>query len=685
MKQLSYPLALCAVLFMAVAFHLSWVLSDDTPPGYDETRTLQQLEMVVDDLHASGGPDVTRLLHLGAPHPPGIWLSALPLYEASCANFRITRAVCVLYLSMSILGTYLLGRHCFSRPAGLLMAVCIAAAPYSFKHSSRLLMEGLLAGVLPFFLIFLLRTDGFSRRPWSAFACGLLSAWMLLIKWTAVIFLVGPILVEIAAAWRIGTSLKSFGKGCGLLVLGTLAAAPWYLANLSSIFDFVCWNESPMALEPAWHPFASRTELGSLLYYFISMDVLLGPLLLVSLLVGIVLTLVRPRRGLVHALATLGGAYIVLTVLISKEPRHLSPSMPVLILLANAWIFIWFRPGRLRKLLAGISVLGVLFYGLFPAIGIAFKSATQISISEPLRLTLIPGSSAPLRLCWRHEELMRSIKSDMHTRNLVSAKVYLIPFNKQLRHFDPEKKSRYMNLPIEFLRYSDTHPDVSFLNRANYIVAVTFDPLGPIVPPILPRVQAVRWLTGEVAPGPPPELVEIWSDVIYEKLEVLLFYRRGIMAAPDMDIANDIIRAGRTNPSTSPLRRPEACAVQRNEMDSRLWIAPPHAENIAALNARFDTNGKKLTLILTAPAGTRFRISYSHRRARFRFPFGITELYFPNLLQEGIIKKNNCTEVLVQESLLGSHIVYFQALLETPTKTMVTNWVAARYKPKKQE
>ncbi len=258
-------LLLLLLLVVTGGIHATWIHLDQDPPSHDEVRSLQWLEAATHRLDPLSVAGVLEVAVLGTPHPPGMPLSALPLYAVCDRDFTCTRLVHVLYHLVGIIALYLLGRRHLTSTAGLTMATLAAVAPLAAQNTHRFLLDGPLAATFTVALLLALECRGFTRR-WPSLLFGLTLGWMLLIRTTAIAFFIGPLLIAAIE----GRGRQRLG-GLILAALGITIAIPWYAVNLGAILDLFAFHEDLGSIPPAWQPFADRFSSGALLFYLFSL------------------------------------------------------------------------------------------------------------------------------------------------------------------------------------------------------------------------------------------------------------------------------------------------------------------------------------------------------------------------------------------------------------------------------
>lgn len=219
-----------------------------TPPGWDQSVHLRDsvvYERILRDPSALGGGVFGAILHGSEEYPlltpSGYYPPLVPgvtalLYLAAGRSYAAAMATQILFLVLLVLGTWGLGNRLVGRPAGLLAAMMLLAAPGIRLSASEYMLDLPLAALVVVAAWMLLASDGFLRLHRSI-AFGLIAGAGMLIKWTFFIFLAVPF------AWCLIAGLavreqdpRHRGRRlvhCALALLaGAAVAAPYYLPIL---------------------------------------------------------------------------------------------------------------------------------------------------------------------------------------------------------------------------------------------------------------------------------------------------------------------------------------------------------------------------------------------------------------------------------------------------------------------
>lgn len=682
--------------------HGVWVTLDRTPPGFDELRSLVHMERARREIRQATGSGLLHLLTASDVHPPGVPISALPLFVLAKRDFTAAKITSVLYHLLAVLGAWILGRRYASVGAGWFMAIACSFAPFSHAHAHRLLLEGPLAATFPWALLALIESDGFRRRSASLFF-GLAAGWMLLLKWTAVVFLAGPAVLALV----VGVRRHGPGMVAGLLLagLGTGLAVPWYALHLGEVLDFARWNESGFSYNPGWHPFASRFEAGSLAFYPLCLDDLFGLPLAVAIAAGVLAFAVNPRlRTPPPACLLVAGTLplVAFSLLLSKEPRHVSPAAIPLLFVATHGMFVGLRRSVLRGPVVGLVLVSIAGYGLAPLLGAAPPRAVDWPPHTVNRLTFWPRTAAPVRRSWQHEAVLACIVSDMGRRGLRAGRVVVLPFMGPLNALSLAYRASQEHLPLTIEPFPECGADLGRVGRADYILALASRGEVPFSPWFAPWMQANRWLIGAIPPGPPPQLSEVATFVLPIEFDAVVFRREGQL---HRDALADLARALRTlSPDDTRIAAFLASLTPSDGVPEddgarlagtiagapwRVWLEPAAPGSPSTLVATFAPGEGALSLVLTGPPEAPFRLERAAARVRRPDPGGVFILAEPERVRAGRLDSTGTFEALLAPGEIAGWArggeprgyIYVQARVMLDGLSRPSSWVALRRVP----
>jgi 4-amino-4-deoxy-L-arabinose transferase-like glycosyltransferase len=356
-----------------------------TPPGWDQAVHLRDslvYERILVAPEALSADVFREILHGSEEHPlltpsgyyppflPGVtallYLVAGPTYEAA----MVTNLV---FLALLVWGVWGLGNELAGRPAGVVAALLVLAAPGIRVNAWEYMLDLPLSAMVVVAVWSLLLTRGFSVRSRSLHfgaICGL----GMLTKWSFFLFLAAPVLMVLIPGLRddpkegVTRSRRLANLGWALLLAGLLMA-PYY-APIFPILLKKTWVHAAGAADGFDSPFG----IDSALFHLQAIPrKLLGWPLTVAM-VGGILAAERKRSAtrraglflLIWALSLYG---VFTFAVANKQSRYLLPWIPVLLLGATLGILDLWRRRRDGKLgvvraLAAIALLSLAVCGL---------------------------------------------------------------------------------------------------------------------------------------------------------------------------------------------------------------------------------------------------------------------------------------------------------------------------------
>jgi 4-amino-4-deoxy-L-arabinose transferase-like glycosyltransferase len=368
-------------LAIAIADGL-WLLNDQAPPAWDQGehltralnfwRVLQQPEWF--------DPDWWTTLWRQSPgyRAPLVYLATVPIFNILGRGFDQAVAVNTLFAGLLMGLLYGLGRGLFGRTTGLWAAGLSLTIPMLYALRLDYLLDlGLVTAVTATFASLTGWRGAKPAARWSwAIAAGLGVGLSILAKPTAVLFLVVPF------GWIGLESILTRPRWQHLMQWGLAAMVAWIVCGPWIQTNWLTILTNSQSNNASWvAPELVPGSLRSILSYYIRMlpRLVTYTLLIAGVLggtIGVLLT--RSSRG-TSATHTdslrwkwpwlgsfLLGSYGMLTLLHNKDPRHIAPAVPVLVLVLTRGLTLlpgqggrWLRWG-LAGLMVGLMVAAVL-------------------------------------------------------------------------------------------------------------------------------------------------------------------------------------------------------------------------------------------------------------------------------------------------------------------------------------
>jgi Dolichyl-phosphate-mannose-protein mannosyltransferase len=363
------------------ALNAVWLARDTRPPVWD--MALHQ-SYAFNYLGVGAGDDLAWWERSG-PYPPFVHLAVSVFYRLFHPSFRVaalSNVPATLLLFWAVFG---LARLLSGRRAALWAVWLTALTPYLLFMSKETVLDYWLSAWVASGLFFLHRTEGFLSRRWSLLL-GVALGFGMLTKWIFAPYLFWPILAVIVErrAWR---DVNRMVRLADAILVAALIAGPWYLPNIPRLVRYLGENagfgaregEPPVLTFQSW------------IYY---LRLLEGYQLFAALFAVVVAACVAVwRRKLLKGwalTAAIGGGWVTMTMLRTKDPRFTMPLLGLFAVIAGVWIASWQR-GRwanaARVLL--VAVLGLQAYAA--SFGVSWL---------PREVVLLRGYQGSLRWDW---------------------------------------------------------------------------------------------------------------------------------------------------------------------------------------------------------------------------------------------------------------------------------------------
>ena len=360
---------------------LIWFQLDQAPPAWDQgdhlNRALEHWRL----LQGFQPFDASWWRALWELSPgyraPLVYLLTVPFFWLFGPGYDQAMAVNVLFTGMLIFATYGLGRALFDRATGLWTALLCPWLPMLVATRLDYLLDyGLTASIVLFFYC-LTRWRQAVALPqmwlWTGgagLACGL----AVLAKFTSAFFLLMPLVwcgVE-------GLARKRWLRLVQLLCLvgiAVLVFGPWFQVNWLTVFT------SGTNSNTTWIPAGVNPDnpLSVWSYYLRVLPRMVSWPLLWAAMGGLIIALVNFYQGKGQARPLkvgawlwlwvfMGGVYGLLSLLQNKDPRHIMPYLPVVLLaLVRATLMVQ-RRGKYLCRMTAVGLSGLIILGMFPLI-----------------------------------------------------------------------------------------------------------------------------------------------------------------------------------------------------------------------------------------------------------------------------------------------------------------------------
>jgi 4-amino-4-deoxy-L-arabinose transferase-like glycosyltransferase len=471
----AFILALAAVIWCTNAV---WLKLDTRPPVWD--MAMHQ-SYALNYLPAVGLPstDVGPFWTWSGTYPPFVHVLIAVLYLMFHPGPQVAAFVNLPATVLLLWAVYGLGSDLAGPKAGRWACLFTALTPYLFWMSRETILDYWLAAWVAASLVILRRSDAFRKRN-SSIVLGILFALGLLTKWLFAGFLFFPVLYVFVSGrvWRDTTRLLNFGM---TLSISIVLSGIWYFPNLTLLLRYFAENARIGEIEGEPPVLSFR----SLIYYVRLLEgYQLFALLFLLLAIALVVTY---KKGLIHDARFLGvavgGAWMVVTLIRTKDPRFTMPLLGLLCIIPGAWIQTWTQawPSKAAKALLA-SVLCFQAYMINFGISwlpqeVILAEGYQGSLRWDWNLYLqhyfhILGP--PRRENWRQTEILNRMIQDATQTGLRRA-MALVPDRPRFSATNFQLYARLLAIPCQVGRLILTPDGIYPLEAVDYVVTTEGD------------------------------------------------------------------------------------------------------------------------------------------------------------------------------------------------------------------
>ncbi|HZS49875.1 MAG TPA: glycosyltransferase family 39 protein [Bryobacterales bacterium] len=374
--------ALLLITLFLLAADQAYAWSNKRPPTFDDAWYLETSLYFFHQL-AQGGFSAfaSAYAHSFRIKAPLISVLPLPFYFLLGPGYRPAMLVNTVFLVLSSICLFLLGRRLFSPQAGLAAVIFYQTMPLSYGLSRVFMVDYGLSALVIVWLYCLAVSERLTRGSVN-FLLGIVLGLGLLMKVTFPAFIAGPLLVTLLAKRRQPATPASesfwLWRWCAERPLAAIAlpgmavAATWYAWNLSSVLEYA-WQGAYGRIGAAYGAgglsrwLLAAVNQGMSVYYTVA-------LLIAVLAARRSAARSGPwTRGTIFVLAWLIPPFLCCLVSSNREVRLALPLLPAAALLLSAAIFAGAgRPAIRAALAASAAAAPVLLYA-----GMSFPAAAR--------------------------------------------------------------------------------------------------------------------------------------------------------------------------------------------------------------------------------------------------------------------------------------------------------------------
>ena len=390
---------LLLILFFS-ATNIVWLGLDTLPSSWDQSA---HARFALHHLRFFEGPvakwNSREFLTISGYWPPFVYWTTVPLTAIFGFSLDTLASINLFYLVVLVVCLYALGTRLAGREAALGAVAMTLFLPLSYVLSREVLLDfPLLAAVAAAELAILETSGGLDRK--RSWLLGLAVGVALLVKWTAVAFLLPTWLFVAVRSWVVRKDLRRQGLPGLVIALAVLlaVAGPWYITVQKS---FAAGAGSALLRDAVWEGDPAGLNWASIRWYGrVFGDFITGPLLIPFFITGIAAAAAFFRRAWAWAFlsAWIVPAWFVFAALPNKDGRFIAPLAPAVALLASAGIAAlpW-------------KVVRQVFWGGFLACGLFHFSS--LSFAWPVRMTHFIGH-APIKEDWQAARIIADLEAE---------------------------------------------------------------------------------------------------------------------------------------------------------------------------------------------------------------------------------------------------------------------------------
>jgi 4-amino-4-deoxy-L-arabinose transferase-like glycosyltransferase len=374
-------LILLGIWLLAVCFDGFWLLKDQASPAWDQgehlTRALNYWRVLQQPEWLNGDWWTTLWRQSPGYRAPLVYLATVPIFNVLGRGFDQAVLVNLIFAGLLMGWLYGLGRHLFDRRTGLWAAGLSLLVPSLYGLRLDYLLDmGLLTCVTAAFACLTFWRAASPAKQWGwAISFGVWVGLTMLAKPTGMLFLFVPVL------WIAVESLLTRPRWQHILqwtlatVVALMVFGPWFSTNWLTILtnsqsNNANWMPPEVVPGSTW---SALSYYGRMVPRMITYTLVVmggGAALVAGLLVW------QRRKTLGGGLSSrvwwqwawlwsfLLGSYGVLTLLQNKDPRHMAPAVPMLVLvlaraltgLPGRWgsLWRWLLVGLMTALMVGV-------------------------------------------------------------------------------------------------------------------------------------------------------------------------------------------------------------------------------------------------------------------------------------------------------------------------------------------
>jgi 4-amino-4-deoxy-L-arabinose transferase-like glycosyltransferase len=241
--QKYYGYFLCLIILWVWGSNAIWMILDIRPPAWDQGGHLRYTFHYWQVLTSGSDNWWVDLLNVEPFYPPLFHLSLIPF--ALIFGFSLDTAIIAnsLYLTITIVSTYGIGKILYNRRVGLIAGFLISCYPYMVNMSREYLISTMLTAAVTLTYFLFIKTNNFENKTYSfffslAYACGLMVKWTFLF-YTLPVILAGLFTGTLSPSKRFAQSIFYIGMIFCLLVFPFFIYISGEIRGLFLLIEFI--------------------------------------------------------------------------------------------------------------------------------------------------------------------------------------------------------------------------------------------------------------------------------------------------------------------------------------------------------------------------------------------------------------------------------------------------------------
>lgn len=415
--------------------------------------------------------------------PPLSYLIVVLFYFLFGLQDQMVVMVNSLYIAVTLVCVYLIGKNIFNKRIGLLSTFILSSFPGFISFSRVYWIEFGLMAYVSLNLYLLLKTNFFENRKYSIFL-GISLSLSFLHKYEFIVFIIGPLLLVIyksgilkdilKAKWSNKLTNLSLASGLGL-ALSSFWWIPYGKDMLGRIF-FVTLSSSEMGTIEKSLYLQSIFSFESLTYYLYSIIFLIDIIFLTLFFLSIISTIIRSiiknekRFYVAYLILWFIVPYIIFNFFKMKNTSHILSILPSIAILISTGIY-FIKNRAFKIILISLIVIYCLSLHSYPFCSIKILNALNYFAAGLSRFPPVQYCNPP-RQAVRQEQLERGIKEILEYIKInVSVKEHprsLVVFKR--RAFDNCIFEYYSLIGNYQIRFFTCFEPISDLSECDYII-----------------------------------------------------------------------------------------------------------------------------------------------------------------------------------------------------------------------